>query len=452
MDRAKQLGEEKISKLLITFSVPAIIGMLVSALYNVVDRIFIGNAPDIGKLGIAGITIGMPIMIFMMALGMLMGIGGSSLAALRMGEGKQSEAEHIMGNAIIGIVVLTLACAALGLIFLDPLLSAFGASDNILPYAKDYMGIILLGSIFSALGMCLNAFIRVDGQPKVAMKTMMVGALINAILDPLFIFGFHWGIQGAALATILSQFASMAWTIHYFTGTRSRLKIHRKHLVPDLSVINHIVIQGLPSFLMQIANTVVSILLNVRLSQLGGDIAISGIGIINSLQMLMIMPVLGINQGAQPIIGFNYGAKKYHRVKETLRLAIIASTAISTLGFLIAELFPGFLISLFNRDAELMAFATFALRVMFIMVPCVGFQIITSSYFQSIGKPKIATLLTLSRQVIVLIPAILILSSLFGVKGVVFATPLADGLAVLLTASMFIRDAKGLNRMIESAA
>lgn len=452
MNRSQQLGEEKISKLLFSFSVPAIVGMLVSALYNVVDRIFIGNAPDIGKLGIAGITIGMPIMIFMMALGMLMGIGGSSLAALRLGEGKREDAEHIMGNAIVGIVILTLITAALGLIFLNPLLSAFGASETVLPYAKDYMGIILLGSTFSSLAMCLNAFIRVDGQPKVAMKTMMVGALINAILDPLFIFGFHWGIQGAALATIMSQFASLLWTLHYFTGGKSHLKIHRSNLVPDFTVLNRIVVQGLPSFLMQIANTVVNVILNVRLSQLGGDIAISGIGIVTSLQMLMIMPVLGINQGAQPIIGFNYGAKKFHRVKEALRLAIISSTAISTLGFLIAELFPSFLISLFNRDAQLMEFAVFTLRVMFIMVPFVGFQIITSSYFQAIGKPKVATLLTLSRQVIVLIPAILILSTIFGVKGVIYATPLADGLAVVLTTTVFLHDAKRLNQEILSAA
>lgn len=442
MNRSKQLGEEKISTLLLAFSIPAIIGMLVSALYNVVDRIFIGNASDIGAAGIAGITIGMPIMIFMMALGMLIGIGGGSLAAIRLGEGKPKEAEHILGNAISGIVLLTVFFSMACFIFIKPLLILFGASNEVLPYAINYLKIILAGSVFSSLAMCLNNFIRVDGQPRIAMTTMIIGAIINTLLDPLFIFVFHWGISGAALATILSQLISMIWTVYYFLSKKSHLKIHLKNLSIDLELILKIMAIGLPSFLMQIANTFVNILLNVRLSQLGGDIAISGIGIISSLQMLLIMPILGINQGVQPIIGFNYGAKKLDRVKEALKLGILSATAISIIGFILIQAFPDFWIKLFNRDPELVNFSVNALRAMLLMLPVIGFQIICSSYFQAIGKTRLATFLTLTRQVIILIPAILVLSSLFGIMGVVYSVPLADFVSAIVTALFIMIELK----------
>ncbi len=433
MNRAKLLGEEKISKLLFTFSIPAIIGMLVTALYNVVDRIFIGNAADIGKDGIAGITIGMPIMIFMMALGMLIGIGGGSLAALRLGEGKKTEADHILGNAISGIILLSFVFAVSSFIFIKPLLTLFGASDEILPYAVSYLRIILVGATFSSLTMCLNNFIRVDGRPKIAMATMIIGALINVVLDPLFIFVFKWGISGAAFATILSQLISLMWTLHYFLSGKSHMKVFLKNLRIELVLLFKIMSIGLPSFLMQVANTFVNILLNVRLSQLGGDIAISAMGIVSSLQMLLIMPILGINQGVQPIIGFNYGAKKLDRVREALKLGVLSATVISVVGFILIQSFPTFWVSLFNRDPELIKLAVNALRAILLMLPIIGFQIICSSYFQAIGKANFATFLTLVRQVIILIPAILILSSQFGLLGIFFAVPLADFISALVT-------------------
>lgn len=442
MNRSSQLGEEKISKLLLKFSIPAIIGMFVTALYNVVDRIFIGNAGYIGADGIAGITIGMPIIIFMMALGMLIGIGGGALAAIRLGEGNHQEAEHILGNAISGIVFITLFFSITLFIFIKPILALIGASDDILPFATKYLQIILVGSTFSALTMCLNNFIRVDGRPKVAMATMMIGAITNVILDPLFIFVFRWGISGAALATIISQMVTLLWTLRYFLSNESHMKIHFKNLQIKLQLLIKIMSIGLPSFLMQIANTFVNIILNVRLSQLGGDIAISGIGIVSSLQMLLIMPILGINQGVQPIIGFNYGAKKIGRVKEALKLGVLSATVFSVAGFLLIQAFPRFWITLFNRKPELVEFGVDALRIMLLMLPVIGFQIICSSYFQAIGKTHLATFLTLARQVIILIPAIFILSSLFGIMGVIFAVPLADFGAGILTSFFIMNELK----------
>lgn len=446
MDRSKQLGEQKISKLLMTFSIPAIIGMLVNALYNVVDRAFIGNSPDIGELGIAGITVGFPIMIIMMALSLLVGIGGGSLAAIRLGEQNKDEADHIIANALILHTGITIILAISGLIFLDPILTLFGASQDVLPYAKDYMQIILIGAIFGGTSMCLNNFIRVDGSPNIAMFTMLIGAGINTLLDPIFIYVFHWGIKGAAFATIISQAITTVWVIRYFLSARSHLKFKRIYFKIDPVIVSRILAIGLPSCLMQLANSVMNIILNKSLNIYGGDIAISGMGIINSIQLLLIMPVLGISQGAQPIIGYNFGAKQYRRVTETLKLAIIAATVIVTIGFMATRLFPTQFISAFNRNPELLKFGTYAIKTFFLFLPTVGFQIISSSYFQAVGKTRPATFLTLTRQVIVLIPAIIILPKFFGLEGILYAGPIADLISAILTGAWLIHEIKLLHK------
>lgn len=433
MDRSKQLGEQKISKLLLTFSIPAIVGMLVNALYNVVDRAFIGNSPDIGELGIAGITIGFPIMIIMMALSLLVGIGGGALAAIRLGEQNKDQADHIMANAMVLHTIIITILAVVGLIFLQPILELFGASEAVLPYAKDYMRIILFGSLFGGTSMCLNNFIRVDGSPNIAMLTMLIGAGVNTLLDPIFIYVFHMGIKGAAYATIISQAISFIWVIRYFLSGKSHLRFARKNFKLQPIIIRSILAIGLPSCLMQLANSVMNIILNKSLNLYGGDIAISGMGIINSIQLLMIMPVLGISQGAQPIIGYNFGAKQYKRVLETLKLAIIAATTIVTVGFISTRLFPVQFISAFNKNPELLNFGTYALKTFFLFLPTVGFQIISSTYFQAVGKTKPATFLTLTRQIIILIPAILILPRFFGLEGILYAGPISDLISAILT-------------------
>ena len=432
VDTAKQLGEEKVLQLLFKFSIPAIVGMLVNALYNVVDRIFIGNG--VGSLGIAGVTIGFPIMVIIMAFGMLIGLGANALISIRLGEQKKEEAEAIMGNAFILLTGTAVAISMVGLLFLEPLLRTFGASDAVLPYAKDYMSIILFGAVFQSVGFGMNNFIRAEGKPQIAMLTMLIGAFLNTALDPLFIFVFRWGIKGAALATIISQAAVAAWVLSYFLGGRSMLRLSMKKLKLQPETASKIIALGSAPFAMQLASSLLHAIMNRSLYIYGGDIAVSGMGVVMSVMTLIIMPVIGINQGVQPIIGYNYGAQKYDRVKEALKLGIIAATVVVCIGFAFSRLFPEQLISLFNReDDELIAFGSYAISVFMIFLPIVGFQISASGYFQAVGKPKQAMFLSLSRQVLILIPALLILPRFFQLKGVLMAGPLADLISSIIT-------------------
>lgn len=445
MDRSKQLGEEKVLKLLLKFSIPAIIGMLVNALYNVVDRMFIGNG--VGSLGIAGITIAFPIMIFIMACGMLIGLGANSLISIRLGEDRKEEAELIMGNAMVLLIVISLGISVVGLIFIEPLLESFGASEAVLPYAKEYMQVILWGTVFQSIGFGMNNFIRAEGNPKVAMGTMLIGALLNTALDPLFIFVFDWGIRGAALATIISQGVSAVWVLYHFLGGRSTLKLRLQNLRLDFSTIEKILALGSAPFAMQLAASLLNVVMNKSLTTYGGDIAISSMGVVTSIMTLIMMPIFGINQGVQPIIGYNYGAKKFDRVKEALKLGITGATAIVIIGFIAVRLFPQQMVASFNRqDTELIAFGTRALKIYLAFLPIIGFQIISASYFQAVGKPKQAAFLSLSRQVLILIPAVLILPRFFGVDGILMAGPLADLTSSILTGIWITTELKHLGR------
>ncbi|HAN09152.1 MAG TPA: MATE family efflux transporter [Clostridiales bacterium] len=444
MEHSKQLSEAKISSLLIKFSVPAIIGMLVNALYGVVDRIFVGNSIS-GALGIAGITICFPIMLVIFAFMVLIGMGANSLVSIRLGENKKEEAEHILGNAVFLLILISLIITIFGLIFLDPLLQALGATKEILPYAKEFMQIILLGTIFQAIGFGLNVFIRGEGNPRMAMYTMLLGSFLNAVFCSIFIFGFGMGIGGSAIATVLAQAFSAIWVLSYFFSKKSFLKIKIKNMVPSKSIITKIIAIGSAPFLLQLAASLVSVILNKSLLQYGGNIAITGMGIVTSLQFLMIMPIIGINQGSQPIIGFNYGAKKYDRVKETFKLAIFAATTLSVIGFILVEVFAVPLVQLFNRtDTELIDFTVYALRVFLIMLPIIGFQVVSANYFTAVGKPKQSAFLSLSRQLIFFIPAILILPLFFGIHGIIIAGPVADFLASIVTGIWIYKELKHL--------
>jgi putative MATE family efflux protein len=444
MDRSKQLGELKVSKLLIKFSVPAIIGMLVNALYNVVDRIYIGHG--VGALGIGGTTIAFPVMLIMMAFSMLIGIGANSLVSIRLGENKKEEAEGIFGNALVLLIISSVALSVIGLIVLEPFLRLIGASEQILPYAKDYLEIILIGGVFQSIGMGMNNFIRSEGNPKIAMYTMLIGALINTVLDPIFIFLFHWGMRGAAFATILSQAVSALWVLAYFLRGKSLLKIQVKYLKLKPTYISNIIALGAAPFAMQLAASVLNFIMNTILGWYGGDIAISGMGIVNSITTLLIMPLFGINQGVQPIIGYNYGARKYNRVKEAYRLAVIYATVIVTIGWIATRIFPEQLIYLFNNEnQELISFGHVALNTFLIFLPIIGFQIVTSNYFQAVGKPKHSAFLGLSRQVLILIPALLILPRYFGLNGVLYAGPLSDLIASLVTGTFIFFEMRKLD-------
>lgn len=440
MNRQEELGNAPVGRLLIKFSIPAIIGMVVATLYNIVDRIYIGK---LGTMAMAGIGLNLPIMTILMAFGMLIGIGAAALISIRLGQQRKDEAEHILGNAVSLLVIIMAILMVVGLFFKIPLLKMFGASEETIKYADSYITIILLGAIPNGVGFGINNIIRSEGNPKIAMYTMLLGAGLNIILDPIFIFVLKMGVAGAAVATVISQLANMIWVINYFTSGKSLLKLkvsNMKNL--KWTIARDITAIGMSPFFIQFAASVVGVISNNALRTHGGDLAISAMTVVNAISMIFLMPIFGINQGAQPIIGFNYGAKNFHRVKKALSLAILGATMFSTVGFLLVELFPELLIRVFNDDPKLMEITSSGMRMFLMMMPVIGFQIVTSNYFQAVGKAKMSMFLSLLRQVLILIPALLILPGYLGLKGIWISQPLADGTASLITAFLLWKEFK----------
>lgn len=379
MSNQKHLGDAPIGKLLLQYSIPAIIGMVVNALYNIVDRMFIGNIPDIGSLAITGVGITMPIMTIVLAFGMLIGIGTTANISLNLGKGNRTTAEKLLGNAFTLSIIVGLAIAITGTIFANPILNLFGASENTLFYAKEYIGIILLGCTFNILSFALNSTVRADGNPKMSSITMVIGCGANIILDYLFIFVLNLGVKGAALATIISQAITFFIILYYYTAGNSNLKLKienfklKKHLVTMTFAI------GIAPFATQIANSLVQVIANNALKTYGSDLAIGAMTVISSLNIIFMMPIFGINQGCQPIIGFNYGAKKYERAKEAFKYATIAACVICIIGFISIQCFPTQIISLFNNDPELTTLAIKGIRIYLLMMPVVGINIVATS-------------------------------------------------------------------------
>ena len=435
----ERMGSKKILPLLVEFSIPAIIGMLVNAIYNVVDRIFIGNAPGLGAIGIAGITISYPVTLVLMAISLMVGVGGATRFSIALGQKKHKEAAIYQGNAIILTVIFGLIFMVFGNLFVNSLLVMLGSSDRVLPYARDYLSIVLYGAVFQCVTMCGNNFSRAQGNPKNAMISQLIGAGFNIVFDYILIIKFNMGMQGAALATIGGQFLSMIWQLCYLCSNRSLIKLDLQHIKIRISFALDIIRTGIPAFLMQMANSVLNFILNSSLGTYGGDVAISAVGIITSFQSICQMPLTGLMQGQQPLISYNYGAQKIDRVKETLKYSIIGGTIIALLGFLAVELFSKTIILMFNNEPEVVELGTRAIRIWFICLPLLGAQIMSANYFQCIGKIKVASVLNLLRQVIVLIPMILILSSLIGLDGIFIAVPIADLTAFLITIFLFIK-------------
>jgi len=419
--------------------------MMAQALYNVVDQIFVGQA--VGPLGIAGTTVSFPFMLVLLAFSMLIGFGAAALVSIRLGERKKDEAELVLGNAMVLLVAVAVMLTAVGLTFLDQLLKVFGASEEVIPYARGYLRIIIFGTVLQSVGFGMNALIRGEGNPRIAMYTMLIGALVNTILDPIFLFGFRWGMQGAAAATVTAQAVSALWVFSYFLRGKSLLRLHARNLRLRWPICVSIFTIGSPMFAMQMAASVMNAILNNQLRIYGGDLAISVIGIIHAVALFIAMPIFGINQGAQPIIGYNYGAKRFDRVKKALQTAILFATAICLAGFLVVMVFPSQMIWLFNRkDETLMRLGTHAIRICLIMLPIIGFQIVGASYFQAVGKPKQAMFLSLSRQVLLLIPAILLLPYFFGLNGLWAAIPTADLGSSMLTGVWLFFELRHLRR------
>jgi len=430
---ATRLGEEKISKLLVNLSVPATIGMMVNALYNLVDTIFLGRG--VGALAIGGLTIAFPIQMVIMAFAHMIGIGAASAISRSLGAKNIEKADYVAGNSFLLIVILSSIIAAIGLTFTEPMLRLFGATDTILPYAKDYITIILWGSVFFSFAMSSNNLIRAEGNAKVAMATMLIGAILNIILDPIFIFVFKMGVKGAALATVISKFVSFLYVLTYLYSGKSSIRVKLHHLKPKIHIISEILTVGFASFARHVTGSVVAIVVNNSLRIFGGDMALIIVGIVHRVTMFVFMPLFGVVQGMQPIVGFNYGAKKLDRVKETLKLSLITTTIIATFGWLIIELFPFAIIGIFTRDAEIIEKGSTIMRIVISLIPVIGIQIVGAALFQSLGKAVPSLILALLRQVLLFIPLVIILPRILGLGlwGIWIAYPAADILSVVLT-------------------
>ena len=430
-----RLEHEKIGRLLVHYAIPAVIGTMVNALYNIVDRIFIGQG--VGPLAMAGLTLTFPILLFLQAFGMLVGAGAATRVSIHLGRKANDMAEKVLGNAFTLTFIITLVTVLPCMIWMEDLLFAFGGSEQTIPYAKDYLNIVVPGTILTSLSFGFNAVMRASGYPKKAMYTMLIGAVTNVILDPVFIFWLDMGIQGAAIATIVSMLLCTLFVMTHFVRKDSILRFHKGIFKLEKHVVWNILTIGVSPFAMQLAGSVVVVIQNYALKQYGGDLALGANGIITSVGMLQVMLIIGIAQGMQPIVGFNFGAKQYGRVQETLRLVIIISTVIMGIGCFCSVAFPELLARAFTNDPALLEVTANGLRICLLVFVVVGSQIAISQFFQSIGIAWKAMFLSLSRQMLFLIPAMLLFSRFWGLDGVWYAAPFSDFVAAV-TAWLFL--------------
>lgn len=428
------LGKEPVSKLLKQYAIPAIVAMTASSLYNMVDSIFIGHG--VGALAISGLAVTFPFMNLAAAFGAMVGVGASTLLSVKLGAKDYGEAKKIVGNVIALNVIIGTVFMLVSLLFLDPILYFFGASEHTIGYARSYMQIILIGNIVTHLYLGLNSVIRSSGHPHQAMVATIVTVILNAILDPIFIFVFDWGIRGAAIATILAQIFALVWVVFILTSKKEVIRLDRNFFRLDARIVKDALSIGLSPFLMNVASCFIVILINNGLQHYSGDLAIGAFGIVNRVVFVVVMIVMGLNQGMQPIAGFNYGAKQMDRVMEVFWLTVRCATVITTIGFLLGEFFPKQIASIFTTDQELVEHAVLGLRLAVAVFPFVGFQMVTSNFFQSIGMARKAIFLSLTRQLIFLIPMLVVMPIFFGVTGVWISMPLSDAAATIVSAIM----------------
>lgn len=448
------LGYAPIGTLLVKFAVPAVISMLVNAVYNIVDQIFIGQG--VGYLGNAATTVAFPVVTIILAAATLLGAGGSAYAAIRLGEGKEKEAEQTLGNLFVVMIAVGAAMTVLGLVFLDPLLRFFGATDSVMEYSRQYTSIILLGAPFNILGIGLSNMARTDGSPSLSMYSIIVGAVLNTILDPIYIFVFHWGVKGAAIATITSQIISAGVLIYYFLK-KGNMRLKKENLKLKKSICLGAMTLGMSNGITQLASTLLQIVMNNTLvfygdqSSVGGDVALSAMGIVLKINMILISVCIGIGMGAQPIFGFNRGAGNFKRLRSTYLRAVGAATVVSVAGSLLCQVFPYQILSIFgSADANFTEFAVKCLRIFLLVVSIAGFQVVSTSYFQATGQPVKASILSMSRQVLYLIPLLFIMPPIMGLDGVLYAGPVADSLTGLTVAVFVFFEMKRLNQEILS--
>ena len=446
----KELGTEKIGKLLMRYAVPAVIAMTASSLYNIVDRIFIGQG--VGSLAISGLAVTLPIMNLSAAFGAMIGAGGSTLISVKLGQRDYDTAQRILGNIVSLNVIIGVIFAVLAIAFIDPILYFFGASENTIDYARSYMFIILLGNVITHLYLGLNSVIRSTGHPTTAMFATIATVIINAVLDPLFIYMLDMGIAGAAWATIIAQTLALVLVLKILSNKDEVVHFRRGIYKLRKRIVKNILSIGISPFCMQLCACFVVILINKGLQEHGGDLAIGAYGIINGVTFMFVMIVMGITQGMQPIAGFNYGAQKYDRVTQVFRYSVLYATIVMTVCFLMCELMPEPIISLFTDDAQLIRLAVEGMRTIVVVSPVIGFQIVVGHFFQSIGMPKKSIFLSLSRQLLFLIPMLLVLPGQFGTMGVWMSMPVADSVSAVVAAVMiwrFYRNGAFANKEIE---
>lgn len=438
------LGTEPIGKLLTQYAIPAIIAMTASSLYNMADSIFIGHG--VGPLAISGLALTFPLMNLAAAFGSLVGVGASTLVAVKLGQRDYEGANNVLGNVLVLNVILGIAFTFIFLWELDPILYFFGASEHTIGYARDYMQVILLGNVVTHMYLGLNAVLRSSGFPRLAMYATLASVVINCVLNPLFIFGFEWGIRGSAVATVISQVISLTGQFIHFARPSQLLHFRRGIYRLRSEIVKGILYIGLSPFLINLCSCLIVILINRGLKEYGGDMAIGAYGIVNRIVFLFIMVIMGFNQGMQPIAGYNFGARLYPRVTEVTKLTMWWAIGVASFGFLLCQLFPSLIVRLFTSDDELIRAAVFGLHIVFAVFPIVGFQMVATNFFLSIGMSKKAIFLSLTRQMLFLIPFLLILPRFYGTLGVWISIPLADTVATAVTAWVLVNQFRQFRR------
>ena len=445
MNNIEELGKESIVKLLVKYSVPAVISLLVNSLYTVVDRIFLGNIPEIGALALTAVGLTIPITTVVLALSALISVGAGSNISIKLGEGKKIDAENVAGNSMTLSVIFGILITIIYLIFQNQILGWLGVHSQTLSYAKDYINIIMLGTVFSMLGFALPFIIRSDGSPKFSAAITLIGCIINIGLDALFILVFNMGIQGAAIATVLAQIATVVLGLSYYIKGKSNLRLTKANFKLHPVSVKPIFLIGLVSFANQISISIAQIISNYSLTLYGGELAIGAMTTINSIMAIFLMPVYGLLQGFQPIVGFNYAKNQHDRAIKTLLLAVACSATILAVGTLIIQLFPAFMVGLFNNDAVLVNTAVNGIKKYTLVFPIASIPIFGSGYMMLTGRPKAALLLLLSRQSLILAPTLFFLPKLIGLNGIWFAQPITDILTCLITIIVLVKGNKHIS-------
>ena len=434
------LGKENIRKLLITLSTPVIIGMIVQALYNIVDTFFVARAYGTESVkAIGGLSIAFPVQMMIMALGIFLGTGGASIISRTLGTKEIKKAERVLGNVFTLNLIVSVLIGVSCLLYLNPILQLFGATPGVLPYARQYLQIIIAGGIVFVFGISVQNIVRAQGNTRLAMNAMLMGVGLNIILAPIFIFGFEMGVQGAAIATVLSQGIASTWLLQYCIKGKGAVKFKPENLKPNIQIIKEIGAIGIGSFVMENANNVMMIFVYRELASYGGDIAIAVFGIVMKINCFIFLPLIGMAFGLQPLVGYNYGAKNFRRINEAIKLSLAATTVFGICGVLVMTLFKEQLLGIFNADSEYLEMGKTALTIMVLGTPLIGINVITTTLFQALGQAKPALFLSMSRQLLFLIPLVIILPQLYGLVGVWAAFPISDFLAFILSGLMLSR-------------